>query len=136
MTSGACRWGVLAVAVAMLFLAALGAAASLAVSGDDLGAGAAAVGACDSDGPAGLGGATITDYAVDGSNRVTTVTVSGLNGTCAGGMLALTLTDQLGTELGTGTANSISTPSQTVNIGGTGPDANAVADARIEVVGP
>jgi hypothetical protein len=75
-------------------------ASSLAVSSGKLGAGNAAVSACDSD------GFTFT-YTIDSSGHIVTTTVGGIAVGCAGGRLRVTLTAS-GANVGEG---SVTLPS-------------------------
>ena len=75
----------------------LAAAASLSVTSKSLGAGRAAVTVCDSN------GFTYT-HTLNASHNVLTVTVAGIDPSCAGATLALTLANNLNASIGTATA--------------------------------
>lgn len=87
--------------LAVTFLMAVGAlelafAAALPIPAAPLAGGTAAVNACDTDG-------FTFRYAVDTSERITSVTVGAMAATCAGGTLRVTLANGA-TSVGSGTA--------------------------------
>jgi hypothetical protein len=83
-------------AVAAVGAFELAAAASLPTTAATLGAGTAAVSACDTDG-------FTFRHTIDTSGRITTVTVGSMAAGCAGGTLRVTLTDGT-TSVGEGSA--------------------------------
>jgi hypothetical protein len=86
----------LALAVAAIF-AAVGAAASLALSSNALSAGNASVTSC--------GVSSLTSIrSVDNGGNITAVVVSGVPAACAGETLSLTLANSSGTSLGSASA--------------------------------
>lgn len=80
-------------------------ATSLAISPRTLGGGTAAVPKCDSDG-------FEFRYAINTSSQMTSVRVTGIDGTCAGGTLRVTLTNGA-TSVGSGSV-AVSGPTATV----------------------
>lgn len=101
-------------------------AASLGTVTGDLGAGQSSITACDT-------GFGVTYTTVSGN--VTAVTVTGIAAECAGGALALTLTNGAGTAVGSGGPVTVSGGNATVSISAT-PDADVVAGVRISIEGP
>lgn len=77
--------------------ASFAAAATLSVSSQTLGAGRAAVPVCDANGFA-------YTHRLDASRNVATVTVSGIDPSCAGATLRLSLVGALSAEIGSGSA--------------------------------
>src|SRR5712691_4006064 len=88
-----------ALAAATMCLLLLASASSLAVSAGSLGAGWAAVSACQ-------GGGFVLAYTINTSGQITTVNVSGIAAACAGGTLRLTLTNGT-TSVGAGTVSPL-----------------------------
>ena len=84
-------------ATAATVVVAVAFAASIPITGGTVGAGTAAVSACDPDG-------FTYRYAVDSSGKITTVTVGSIALACAGGTLRLTLTNGT-TSVGSGSAS-------------------------------
>jgi hypothetical protein len=116
----------------MATLACLGCAfaVTLPTSVPTLGAGAAAVSACDSDGFS-------YRYTVDTSGKITAVTVGSIAGTCAGGTLRITLTN------GTASVGSGSAALPAVGFSGSAavtlspaPASNQVTAAYTAIEGP
>lgn len=114
--------------VAVVTTTAYASAASLGgLASDTLGAGSAVVASCDEDGLA------ISYNVVD--DNVTGIVVDGLAPTCAGGRLFVTLADDSGSALGSGTHASITATSEMVAIAPE-PAAAAVTQAHIVILGP
>lgn len=101
-------------------------AASLGTVTGGLSAGQSSVTACDT----GFG-----DTYTTVSGNVTAVTVTGIAAECAGGALALTLTNGAGTAVGSGGPVTVSGGTANVSISAT-PDADVVAGIRISIEGP
>jgi hypothetical protein len=117
----------LALACAVVASCVVGSAASLGgVSGARLGAGAAVVVGCDTDG-------VTTAYTTSGG-RVTTVTVGGLATACAGATLSLTLTGAGNASVGTG-GGTVAGTSLGVSITPQ-PTATSVTGVHIVIQGP
>ena len=126
------RRSLLAAIAPVAILAAVGVAAASAVPvvTPPLGAGTAAVSACDTDG-------FTYRHAVDTSGRLTVVTVGSMAAPCAGGTLRLTVTNGA-TSVGAGTAALPSvgfTGSATVTLSPQ-PLSNAVTALYVVVEGP
>jgi hypothetical protein len=80
--------------IAVVAVAGTAAAATLAVASQRLGSGNAAVGSCDTDG--------FTYANVTSGGNVTAVTVTGINLSCAGGRLTVTLANSSNASIGSG----------------------------------
>jgi hypothetical protein len=112
---------------AVVFVGPAGAvAASLGVSPGGFGSGQAAVTACDGD-----FGTVYTTV----SGNVTSVSVTGIAGACAGGALTVALTNSAGTAIGSGGPVTVSGGAAAVSIAGA-PDGELVAGIRISIEGP
>lgn len=107
--------------------AGVAAAATLATSSVSLGSGNAAVPICDSN------GFTYTRTLSSGQN-VATVTVSGIDASCAGGTLQLTLANAANVALGSGSASVTGSGNVTVTIAGTAPAAS-IASYKVAITG-
>ena len=108
----------------------IGYAASQSLASTTLGAGSAAVASCDSDGFS-------FSFASNGQGQVTTVNVSGIAGSCAGGNLLVTLIAG-SANVGAGTASlpaSGFAGTATVGISGA-PVASSVTVVRAAIEGP
>ncbi len=125
----------------------LASAASLAVTGNTLGAGTTLIASCDTDGVALKYGHTYVAAAVNpipqgpGAYRTSSVTVSGIAPACVGKAISITLKDSLGAPLGNGTVAAIPvgvpiTADSTVTVNFAGPafiDATAVVGAAVVI---
>jgi len=112
------------------FAVVYGFAATMGLTSNQLGAGAASVTTCgDPD------GFTIAGVDLDGSGRVTEVTVGGIPATCAGGQLTINLTKDDGTSIGAGGPVTVTSPSTSVTITGL-PSLAEVAREVVIIVGP
>ena len=111
----------------VVFAAVYASAASLGVTGGDLGAGGDTVDRCDTDG-------VTVSYTVSGSS-VTHVTVNGISANCNGGQLSLTVVNNSGGSLGSGGPVAVDATSETVSVT-PNPAASAVVGVRIVIVGP
>ena len=122
----------------------LASAASLAVTGNTLGAGTTTIASCDLDGVALRYGHTYVPgvTAAQGQYRTSSVTVSGIALPCVGKAISVTLKDSLGASLGNGTVaaivanNVLPATDSTVTINFTGPafiDAAAVLGAAVVI---
>lgn len=109
-------------------------AASLGgITGSSLGADAAVIGSCDTDG---VTLAYTNSYdATLGRYQTTGVTVTGIAAACAGKSLALTLKDTAGAALGSGTVASIVGTSASITLTAPGANANSVAGAAVVISG-
>lgn len=122
-----------ALVLGTVFTTVFGFAATLGVTGTDLGAGNAAVASCDTDGVS-----TNYDNAWDATDKryeVTTVTVTGIADTCDGKLLKVALTDSANAMLGDG---SVTVPtgagtSATVSTLSANPAASAVLNVHVVI---
>ncbi len=117
---------VLALGVAIVAGSVLAAAATLGLDAESLGAGNAAVTACDADGFS-------PSYTTVAGN-VTTVTVGGIDAACVGGQLSVTLTDG-GFGIGSGGPVSVSGASVAVPLSPQ-PDGELVDGIHVVIGGP
>ena len=109
-------------------------AASLGgITGSSLGADAAVIGSCDTDGASLT--YTNTYDATLGRYQTTGVNVTGIAAACAGKALALTLKDSGGVALGSGTVASIVGTSSSITLTAPGANANAVVGAAVVISG-
>jgi hypothetical protein len=115
-----------AVVIATVGTSVVASASSLGLGADSLGAGNVAVAACDGDGFS-------PSYTTVGGN-VTTVTVGGIDGACAGGALSVTLTDG-GVALASGGPVTVAGASAVVSLSPQ-PDAELVDGIHVLVNGP
>lgn len=122
------RVTVFVIGVVALLTSVVGAAASLSVGTDRLGAGDAAVVTCGSTASA------VVTY-TQSAGKVTHASVSGLPGTCNSGALRITLTTSAGAAVGSGSALVASGAASTIAISPQ-PDAAVVHQARILIEGP
>lgn len=126
----------------------LASAASLAVTGNTLGAGTTLIASCDTDGVALKYGHTYVGGTVNpapqgpGAYRTSSVTVSGIALACVGKAISITLKDSAGVSLGNGTvaaivANNVAPATDsTVTINFAGPnfiDATNVVGAAVVI---
>ena len=109
----------------------LASAASLGVTSRRLGAGTAAVAACDSDGFAYL-------YAIDTTGQIVSVTVNSIASACAGGTLRVTLANSAATAIGSGvvTLPSVSFSGTVTLALSPTPQSSLVASAYAAIEGP
>ena len=123
----------------------LASAASLGVTGNTLGAGTVVIASCDTNVILKYGHTYSAALPIapgnPGSYRTTTVTISGINDTCVGKSLDITLKDSTGASLATGSVAAIvaAAPATTTNntalvtLSGSGADANAVVGAAVVI---
>jgi hypothetical protein len=123
------RFVIGALVLGTVFTTVFGFAATLGVSGSELGAGNAAVASCDTDGVS-----TSYDNAWDAADKryeVTTVTITGIANTCDGKTLKVALTDGSNVLLGSG---SVTIPTDTETSATVSPlSANPAASAVLNV---
>lgn len=113
------------------FVVVYAVAATMGLTSDELGAGAASVTACgDPD------DFTIDSVLLNEAGEVTQVTVGGLPLSCVGGQLTINLTRNDGTSIGVGGPVTVTSPATTVNIGGSPPSLSDVDREVIIIVGP
>jgi hypothetical protein len=109
-------------------------AASLGgITSSSLGADTAVVGSCDTDGVTVTYGNTYD--ATLGRYQTTTVNVAGIAAACAGKALTVTLKDNTGASLGSGTVASIGGTTAAVGLTAPGANANAVTGIAVVIAG-
>ncbi|MFN8052038.1 MAG: hypothetical protein U0Q22_11405 [Acidimicrobiales bacterium] len=121
--------GALMMSAASLAVVGASAASLGGVTSPALGADTTVVASCDTDGVTLT--YTNTYDATLGRYQTTAVGVTGIDASCVGLSLSITLKNGAGTSLGGGTVGSISGTSESVTLSGAGADASAVAGAAI-----